>query len=41
MILKSYEVSKIDLKINKINLFYGKNNGLKNEVTNLILKKKM
>ena len=40
MILKSYEVSKIDLKINKINLFYGKNNGLKNEVTNLILKKK-
>ena len=31
MILKSYEISKINKEINQLILFYGKNNGLKNE----------
>ena len=38
MILKSFELNKIDLKRNKIILIYGKNEGLKNESLNLILK---
>ena len=31
MILKSFELDKINLKKNKIILFYGKNEGLKKE----------
>ena len=33
MIIKSYEINKIDLKIYKIILLYGKNQGLQNEIT--------
>ena len=38
MILKFFEINKIDLNINNIILFYGKNEGLKNENTKLLLK---
>ena len=38
MILKFFEINKIDLNINKIVLFYGKNEGLKNENTKALLK---
>ena len=38
MILKSFEYQKINLNKNKIILFYGKNEGLKNEIKKLILK---
>ena len=38
MILKSFELNKINLEKNKIILIYGKNEGLKNEFLNLILK---
>jgi len=31
MILKNYEINKINLKRNKIILFYGENEGFKNE----------
>ena len=41
MILKSYEINKIDLNKNKIILLYGKNDGFKNEATKLIIKKKI
>ena len=40
MILKSYEINKIDLNKNKIILLYGKNDGFKNEATKLIIKKR-
>ncbi len=39
MILKSFELNKVNLTKNRIILFYGKNNGLKDESTNLLLKK--
>ena len=39
MILKSFELNKIDLKKNKIILLYGKNEGHKNEVISAITKK--
>ena len=38
MILKFFEINKINLNINKIILFYGKNEGLKKESINLVLK---
>ena len=38
MILKSFEINKIDLKKNRIILIYGKNEGLKNDSLNSILK---
>jgi DNA polymerase-3 subunit delta len=38
MIIKSYELNKINLKKKKFILFYGKNEGLKNESTNNLLK---
>jgi len=38
MIIKNYEINKINLNENKIILFYGKNEGLKNECLNLITK---
>ena len=38
MILKSYEIKNLDSKLNKIFLFYGKNEGLKNEAINNLIK---
>ncbi|MDB3890094.1 DNA polymerase III subunit delta [Candidatus Pelagibacter sp.] len=38
MILKSYEINKINQKINHFILFYGKNEGLKNEALNFLSK---
>ena len=40
MILKFFEISKINLNKNKIILFYGKNEGLKNESIIKILNNK-
>ena len=40
MILKSYEVNKINQSINHLILFYGKNEGLKNEAINVLIKDK-
>jgi DNA polymerase-3 subunit delta len=40
MIVKSFETNKINLNLNNLFLFYGKNEGFKNEVTKNILKKK-
>jgi len=39
MILKSFEVNKIDLQKNKMILLYGKNEGHKNEIISVITKK--
>ena len=39
MILKSYEINKIQ-NINHFILFYGKNEGLKNEALNILIKNK-
>ena len=40
MILKSYEINKIDQNINHLILFYGKNEGLKNEALNILIRNK-
>ena len=40
MIIKSYELNKINLNENKFILFYGKNEGLKNETINKLIKNK-
>ena len=40
MIIKSFEIRKINLDKNKIILFYGKNEGLKNESLNDLIKGK-
>ena len=40
MIIKSYDIKKINLESNHFILFYGKNEGLKNEATNDLIKKK-
>ena len=40
MIIKSYELNKLNLDKNKIILFYGKNEGLKNDSINNLLKNK-
>ena len=40
MILKSYEINKINININHLILFYGKNEGLKNEALNILIKDK-
>ena len=40
MILKSFEIKKIDQNINNLILFYGKNEGLKNETINILIKDK-
>ena len=40
MIIKSYEIKKINLENNQFILFYGKNEGFKNEATNIIIGKK-
>jgi len=41
MIIKSFEINKIDHNKNKFILLYGKNEGLKTEVTNSLLKNKI
>ena len=38
MIFKSFEINKIDKKINQLILFYGKNEGLKNETLLTLIK---
>ena len=40
MIIKSFEINKINLDLNNLFLLYGKNNGLKNEFSKNIIKKK-
>jgi DNA polymerase-3 subunit delta len=40
MILKSYEINKINKDTNRLILFYGKNEGLKNEALNFLIKDK-
>jgi len=40
MILRSYEINKINKNINRLLLFYGKNEGLKNEALNILNKDK-
>ena len=40
MILKSFEIKKINLNINHLILFYGKNEGLKNETLDFLIKDK-
>jgi DNA polymerase-3 subunit delta len=40
MILKSFEIKKINQNINNLILFYGKNEGLKNEAINILIKDK-
>ena len=40
MILKSFEIKKLNLNINHLILFYGKNEGLKNEALDILIKDK-
>ena len=40
MIIKSFEIKKINQNINQLILFYGKNEGLKNEALNILIKDK-
>ena len=40
MIIKSFEINKINLKKNKFFLFYGKNEGFKNEIISKLIKNK-
>ena len=40
MIIKSFELKKINFEINKFILFYGKNDGLKNEALDILIKDK-
>ena len=40
MIFKSYEINKINTNIKNLILFYGKNEGLKNEALNILIKNK-
>jgi DNA polymerase III subunit delta len=40
VIIKSFELKKINVKQNKLILFYGKNEGLKNEGINILIKDK-
>ena len=39
MIIKNFEINKIDLKLNNLILLYGSNEGFKNEILKIILKK--
>ena len=41
MILKFFEINKIDIEKFKCLLFYGKNDGFKNEIIQKILKKRV
>ena len=40
MIIKSFEIKKIDQNINNLILFYGKNEGLKKEALTILIKNK-
>ena len=40
MIIKNFEISKINLKTSKLILFYGKNEGHKDEIISNLLKNK-
>ena len=40
MILKSYEINKINQNNDQFILYYGKNEGLKNEALNLLINNK-
>jgi len=40
MILKSFEIKKINLGVNHLILFYGKNEGLKNEAIKILINDK-
>ena len=40
MIIKSFELNKLNLKYHEIILFYGKNSGLKKESLNILIKNK-
>ena len=40
MIIKSFEINKINLRLNNLFLFYGKNEGFKSEITKNIIKNK-
>ena len=40
MIFKSFEINKINKKIYQLILFYGKNEGLKNEALSILIKDK-
>ena len=40
MIIKSFEINKINLSLNNLFLFYGKNEGFKSEITKNIIKNK-
>ena len=40
MIIKSFEIKKINQNINHLILFYGKNEGLKNEALDILIKDK-
>ena len=40
MILKYFEINKIDLEKNKFLLFYGKNEGFKNDTIEILTRKK-
>ena len=40
MIFKSYEINKIKLNLKHIILLYGKNEGLKNEALDILIKNK-
>ena len=40
MIVKNFEINKLNFNFNKIFLFHGKNEGLKNETIRSIIKKK-
>ena len=40
MILKSYEINKINQNINHLILFYGKNEGLKKEALTILIQNK-
>ena len=39
MIVKHFEIRKINSTLNKVILLYGKNDGLKDEATNFLIKK--
>ena len=40
MIIKSYQINQINPKIHNLLLFYGKNEGLKNEIIKNIIRDK-
>ena len=41
MIIKNYEINKIDYKKSKLFLLYGDNEGFKNEIIDIFIKKEI